>query len=30
MSGVEKLALGLFLGGTVTFFVWVAIIAVRK
>jgi hypothetical protein len=30
MSGVEKLAFGLFLGGTVAFFVWVAILAIRK
>lgn len=30
MSGIEKLALGLFLVGTVIFFVWVAILAFRK
>ena len=30
MSGIEKLALGLFLAGTVLFFVWVAILALRK
>jgi hypothetical protein len=30
MSGIEKLALGLFLGGTVLFFVWLAILALRK
>jgi hypothetical protein len=26
----EALALGLFLGGTIVFFVWVAILAFRK
>lgn len=30
MSGVETLALGLFLAGTVLFFVWVAILTLRK
>ncbi len=30
MSGVEKLAFALFLGGTVLFFVWVAILTIRK
>lgn len=30
MSGIEKLAFVLFLGGTVGFFVWVAILTVRK
>lgn len=30
MSGIEKLAFVLFLGGTVIFFVWVAILAIRK
>lgn len=30
MSGIEKLAFGLFLGGTVIFFVWVAILTIRK
>lgn len=30
MSGIEKLAFVLFLGGTVVFFVWVAILTVRK
>ena len=30
MSGIEKLALVLFLGGTVIFFVWVAILAIRR
>jgi len=30
MSGIEKLAFGLFLVGTVLFFVWVAILAFRK
>jgi hypothetical protein len=30
VSGVEKLAFGLFLVGTVAFFVWVAILAIRK
>jgi hypothetical protein len=30
VSGIEKLAFGLFLGDTVIFFVWVAILAIRK
>jgi hypothetical protein len=30
VSGIEKLALGLFLAGTVLFFAWVAILAIRK
>jgi hypothetical protein len=30
MSAVEKVALGLFLVGTVLFFLWVAMLAVRK
>lgn len=30
MSGIEKLAFMLFLGGTVVFFVWVAILTIRK
>ncbi len=30
MSAVEKLAFGLFLVGTITFFVWVAILARRR
>ncbi len=30
MSGVEKIAFGLFLVGTILFFVWVAILAFRK
>jgi hypothetical protein len=30
MSGVEKIALGLFLVGTVLFFLWVAVLAIRK
>jgi hypothetical protein len=30
MSGIEKLALALFLAGTVAFFVWVAILALKK
>ena len=30
MSAVETLALGLFLAGTVLFFVWVAVLAFRK
>jgi hypothetical protein len=30
VSGIEKLAFGLFLAGTVAFFVWVAILAIRK
>lgn len=30
MTGVERLALGLFLAGTVLFFAWVALLALRK
>jgi hypothetical protein len=30
VSSVERLAFGLFLAGTVAFFVWVAILAIRK
>lgn len=30
MTGIEWLALGLFLAGTVVFFAWVAILAVRR
>ncbi len=30
MSGIEKIAFGLFLAGTILFFVWVAILAFRK
>jgi hypothetical protein len=30
MSAIEKLAFGLFLAGTVIFFVWVAVLAIRK
>jgi hypothetical protein len=30
MSAVEKLALGLFLVGTIAFFVWVAVLALRR
>jgi len=30
MTGIEALALGLFLTGTVLFFVWVAVLTVRK
>jgi hypothetical protein len=30
MSTAEKLAFGLFLVGTVAFFVWVAVLAIRK
>jgi hypothetical protein len=30
MTGIEKLALGLFLAGTIVFFVWVAILTFRK
>jgi len=30
VSGIEKLALGLFLAGTALFFAWVAILAIRK
>jgi hypothetical protein len=30
MTGIEKLAFGLFLAGTIIFFVWVAILTFRK
>lgn len=30
MSGIEKLAFTLFLAGTVIFFIWVAILTIRK
>ena len=30
MSTVEKVAFALFLAGTVGFFVWVAVLAIRK
>jgi hypothetical protein len=30
MSASEKLAFGLFLAGTVLFFVWVAVLSMRK
>ncbi len=30
MSGIERLAFGLFLAGTIIFFVWVALLAFRK
>ena len=30
MSGIERLALGLFLVGTVAFFAWVALLSFRK
>jgi hypothetical protein len=30
MSGIEGLAFGIFLVGTVAFFVWVAFLAFRK
>jgi hypothetical protein len=30
MSGIERLALAIFLVGTVAFFVWVALLAFRK
>jgi len=30
VSGIETLALALFLAGTVLFFVWVAVLALRK
>jgi hypothetical protein len=30
VSGIEKLAFTLFLAGTAIFFVWVAILAMRK
>jgi hypothetical protein len=30
MSTHEKIAFGLFLAGTIIFFVWVALLAIRK
>ena len=30
MIGIEKLAFGIFLAGTVLFFVWVAVLTRRK
>jgi hypothetical protein len=30
MSGIERLAFGIFLVGTVAFFVWVAFLSFRK
>lgn len=30
MSTTEKVAFGLFLAGTVVFFIWVAVLAIRK
>lgn len=30
MGGIERLAFGIFLVGTVAFFVWVAVLALRK
>jgi hypothetical protein len=30
MSGIEQLAFGIFLVGTIAFFVWVALLAFRK
>ena len=30
MIGIEKLAFGLFLAGTIIFFVWVALLTFRK
>jgi hypothetical protein len=30
MTGIEKLALAIFLVGTVAFFLWVALLAFRK
>jgi hypothetical protein len=30
VSGIEKVALALFLAGTVAFFVWVAILTLRR
>lgn len=30
MSAIEKLALGLFLGGMILFFAWVALLTFRK
>lgn len=30
MSAIEKIAFALFLVGTVVFFLWVAVLAIRK
>ncbi len=30
MSAIEKVAFGLFLVGTVAFFLWVAVLTIRK
>lgn len=30
MGGIERLAFGIFLVGTVAFFVWVTVLAFRK
>jgi hypothetical protein len=30
MGGIEKLAFGIFLVGTIAFFVWVALLSFRK
>jgi hypothetical protein len=30
MTGIEKLALAIFLVGTIAFFLWVALLALRK
>jgi len=30
MSGIERLALAIFLVGTVAFFIWVALLAFRR
>lgn len=30
MPGIEKLAFGIFLAGTVFFLAWVALLAIRK
>lgn len=30
MTGIERLAFGIFLAGTIAFFVWVALLTFRK
>jgi hypothetical protein len=30
MTGIERLAFGIFLAGTILFFLWVALLASRK
>ena len=30
MSAIEKVAFGVFLAGTVAFFLWVAVLTIRK